>query len=450
MLGVRVFRATRCVPAAAAVLPREVAPTVRKAGVSLPLARVVAPLRPLTTAAIRCAHAPNAQQVETGPLEVTESLANERKVSVVFGDKSSSSFPYVWLRENCQCRACFNKIAIARTFLVEDLDLDIKPKDVQVTDGGLTVEWPDGHVSSFDGPWLHQRAFTQEARERQRSRYMLEKVHWGPEFQVPRVEYRPIMEDDRALLEWILLLERYGVVMLENSSTKKGAINDLINHFAFVKGTHYGTDYELVTNGTPNNLAYTGVKLGLHTDLPYYELPPGTTWLHCIQQHVGEGGANDVTDGLNAAKVLRERHPHHFETLVNTNLYFQDRGFEIYQFDKITKMRTIELDDLGNPNKIHLASQSRDSIMDLDSDGVIAFYHALKAFNHILYELSIRVKTTPGDILVMDNTRVLHGRTYFNDVSSNSTRRIHNAYVDWDELRSTRRVLQDKLNVSIT
>ena len=144
-----------------------------------------------------------------------------------------------------------------------------------------------------------------------------------------------------------------------------------------------------MTHVTPNNLAYTGAKLGLHTDLPYCEYPPGvsdsvilnvltsflflrhngtptqlwcntkrstytyissltttifypqTTWLHCIKQHVGKGGENDLSDGFNAAKILKERQPHHFDTLVNTPIYFQDQGYAHYDFDKITQKNTV-------------------------------------------------------------------------------------------------------------
>lgn len=56
----------------------------------------------------------------------------DKTVSVTFADHSASDYPYVWLRENCQCPTCFQEDAIARLFLVDDLDLNIQPKEVQV------------------------------------------------------------------------------------------------------------------------------------------------------------------------------------------------------------------------------------------------------------------------------------------------------------------------------
>lgn len=55
------------------------------------------------------------------------------------------------------------------------------------------------------------------------------------------------------------------------------------------------------------------------------------------------------------------------------------------------------LDERGHVRRIHMSSQSRDPIMDLDTDGVLQFYKALKTFNSILMEISISVKTKPGE-----------------------------------------------------
>ncbi|KAG0714172.1 Gamma-butyrobetaine dioxygenase [Chionoecetes opilio] len=390
-------------------------------------------------------------------LDVSLVSANTKTVTVTFADNTSSTYPFVWLRENCQCSSCFQNDAIARLFLLDDLDVHIQPKELQVKDGCLRVTWSDGHVSVFTGKWLSRRAFTPEARTAQRTWFMLPKVLWGTDFEVPYSKYSTVMHDDRALLEWLVVLEKYGVTVVEEAPTRVGAINDFIERLGFLKPTHYGKhffcflfssprrDYEIVTQVTPNNLAYTGARLGLHTDLPYCEYPPGTTWLHCIRQHQGKGGENDLTDGFHAAEILRERHRHHFETLVNTPIYFQDQGYALYAFDKITQKMAISLDHLGKVCRIHMSSQSRDSILDLDDSGVIKFYEALKAYNDVLREFSVCVKTKPGDILIIDNTRVLHGRTPFDPKTSEGPRIIHNAYIDLDDLRSKRRILQERL-----
>ena len=50
-------------------------------------------------------------------------------------------------------------------------------------------------------------------------------------------------------------------------------------------------------------------------------------------------------------------------------------------------------------------------------------------------------------MLVMDNTRLLHGRTGYD--SALGERHMNQAYLDWDGALSRRRVLQEKLGVTL-
>ena len=36
-------------------------------------------------------------------------------------------FPYVWLKDNCQCESCFHPVSKTRKILFQDLDPDIQP-----------------------------------------------------------------------------------------------------------------------------------------------------------------------------------------------------------------------------------------------------------------------------------------------------------------------------------
>ena len=47
-------------------------------------------------------------------------------------DMYVQEFPWVWLRDNCQCSKCYEPISQCRIVNLTEWDLDIRPRDVQV------------------------------------------------------------------------------------------------------------------------------------------------------------------------------------------------------------------------------------------------------------------------------------------------------------------------------
>jgi len=54
-------------------------------------------------------------------------------------------YPWVWLRDNCQCKLCYESQAQSRILNLAEFDLDTRPLSAQIEDGKLHVEWDDGH-----------------------------------------------------------------------------------------------------------------------------------------------------------------------------------------------------------------------------------------------------------------------------------------------------------------
>ena len=53
-------------------------------------------------------------------------------VKVGFSDGDTGEYPYVWLRDNCQCSTCFHPVSKSRLFLLRHLDIDVEPTKIQV------------------------------------------------------------------------------------------------------------------------------------------------------------------------------------------------------------------------------------------------------------------------------------------------------------------------------
>lgn len=70
------------------------------------------------------------------------------------------------------------------------------------------------------------------------------------------------------------------------------------------------------------------------------------------------------------------------------------------------------------------------------------WYSAYYKFSNLMYdpEFLVDFKLQRGQILVFDNTRILHGRTGF-DLGEGVYRYLEEVYIDWDEARSKARVI---------
>ncbi|MPC28824.1 Gamma-butyrobetaine dioxygenase [Portunus trituberculatus] len=243
------------------------------------------------TAAARQFAAPQLKSPVSGV--VSSKLRNDI-LEVKFGDGTEGRLPFVWLRDNCQCPQCFSVEALGRKLLLDDLDIEIQPTEVQESIDGLIVKWSDGHKSEYPTKWLQSRSFMPASRAIHRERYALRKEPWGAEHTMRDFDYNTMMSDDRVLLDWLLTMERKGSAMVRNAPKKDVAGPELIEHIAYVKQSHYGPHSPVINRPNTNNVAFTNAKLGMHNDLPQYEHMPGLTTATTPNEILGSESAFPV------------------------------------------------------------------------------------------------------------------------------------------------------------
>ena len=77
-----------------------------------------------------------------------------------------------------------------------------------------------------------------------------------------------------------------------------------------------------------------------------------------------------------------------------------------------------------------------------------AYYRARRSFDRLLRspEFEVRFRLAPGELLMMDNRRLLHGRTGFDP--GEGARHLQGCYIDIDGPRSLYRVLRRRLRAA--
>jgi len=110
----------------------------------------------------------------------------------------------------------------------------------------------------------------------------------------------------------------------------------------------------------------------------------------------------------------------------------------------------IELDPDGAVRAVRSNHRSMQQLPPASSDSeaekLADWYRGYTLFARLIADAAfhIQVQLQPGDLFIVDNRRVLHGRTAYD--SSGGTRHLQGCYADIDGLHSTIRVLEATLD----
>ena len=355
-------------------------------------------------------------------------------------DASESRLQAIWLRDHCQMPSSRDPSNGQRLLNITDIPADTGIGRVSLDDDRLYVTFvPDGHESEFEQDWLYRNCYNLNRQYDDRG--AASKILWhGESFAqgLPRYSYANFCNQPRSKLAALRAVRDYGFVVLEAVPVESGMVLEVIEQFGYVRRTNYGALFEVRAKIDANNLAYTSLGLGCHLDNPYRDPVPGLQLLHCLESST-TGGESVLQDGFNAARILLQEDPEHFTLLCQHWINFR---FSDSETDLRARVPLIEVNDHGDVVKIHYNNRSIDTIK-LAPELIQPFYAAYRHFAEILEreQLQIVFKLDPGELVLFDNTRILHARKAYSDAG---TRHLQGAYSDLDGLYSSLRLLENR------
>ena len=247
--------------------------------------------------------------------------------------------------------------------------------------------------------------------------------------------------DDTQLKEWLTQFLEPGFIVFTGVPTKPESIFRVGSSFGFTRETNFGALFDVRSTAAASDLAYTSLPLDPHTDNPYRDPVPGVQLLHCLVNETS-GGLSTLVDGFAAAQALKERDGEAFKLLSSTPVRFryQDPTTEL-----VASATPIQLDAAGGVVTIHF-SPRLDFVPLRPPKELADYYRARRAFDHLLRspEFEIRFLLGAGELLMMDNRRLLHGRTGFDP--GEGERHLQGCYIDIDGPRSLYRVVRRRLS----
>jgi gamma-butyrobetaine dioxygenase len=351
-------------------------------------------------------------------------------LAATWSDGTTSFWPAIWLRDQCACAECRHPSG-QRLFEIGDLPEHPEIERVATQSDAVRVTWKnEGHVSTYPAAFLYEHDL--------KPKHPPLIALWGAGLaELPEGDWPTIARDAAAELAWLEAYHAHGFGLLRNVPAKAGMVAEVGDHFGFVRTTNYGKLFDVISTPDPNNLANTALGLGVHSDNPYRDPTPGVQLLHCLVSDA-PGGDSLLVDGFAAAEQLRVWAPEQFELLTRVPAKFR---FADKDTDLRARTPLISVDFEGKITAVHFNNRSFAGI-DVPVELIEPWYEAYRNFAQILKqpERELTFRLAPGDLLVMQNERALHGRTAFDP--NLGRRHLQGCYVDKDGLESRMRVLR--------
>jgi gamma-butyrobetaine dioxygenase len=358
-------------------------------------------------------------------------------LSIEWANGRTSEFSSHWLRDNCPSDR--DRSNGQRLVDIADLPTDPRIQAALLQPDSVVVRWEtEPGTTSFDLAWLARHAPGEPGF---RGPELTGRL-WlgGAPLDFGWSTFEQMRADPEARLLWLTRLLQDGIAFLREVPREDSGVLGAASLVGQVAETNYGLVFDVRSVPQPENLAYSDLGLGLHTDNPYREPVPGFQLLH-VKVASDEGGESLFADGFAIAEHLRATEPECFKLLTQTAVPFlyRSKDAELY-----AERPFIQLAVDGSVVAVHYNNRSI-APMRLPAGETEPFYASYRAFARLLREprFQLQLHLSDGELVAFDNRRVLHGRTAFR--SARYPRHLRGCYLTRDSVYSQAALLRRKL-----
>ncbi|MCU1397480.1 MAG: Trimethyllysine dioxygenase [Acidimicrobiales bacterium] len=371
--------------------------------------------------------------------DITALRTHSASLEVEWSDGLFSRYPWIWLRDHAHDADTLHPVTQQRQLFTAGLPETLAPMAVAlgVGDtgsgvGDVLIRWEHD-----DAPSVLPAAFLARYRHPRVARAGVEvtPVLWDAATLdgAPTVAFADVMASDEGIREWLGATSRFGFCLAVGTSATAEATEQLLRRIGYVRETIFGGMWEFTADLTKADTAYTDLELRPHTDGTYSHDAPGVQLLHYLE-FVGTGGESTIVDAFAVAARLRSAHPDHYRTLSTVQVPGQYIGDGSHL---LAARPVLRHDHTGTLVQVSFNNYDRAPFL-LPEDEMLAFYAALRAFDQLVNdpEMQWRHVLAPGEAMLFDNWRVLHGRCAYTGL-----RRMCGGYVNREDVESRYRQL---------
>lgn len=219
----------------------------------------------------------------------------------------------------------------------------------------------------------------------------------------------------------------FGFAVITDCPTSVNSVADIVAEVGYVRNSIFGGIWTFEANQAMEDSAYSSGALRPHTDGTYCIDPPGVQILLCLEKE-GAGGESILVDGFAVAQEIKQRHAQDYQALREINISSSYCGDGVM----LQASHPIFSECQGVFQQVCFNNYDRD-VMRFDKDTMRALYQGIQRADRLFNDPAWqwRAMLQPGEALVFDNWRMLHGRTAYT-----GRRRLAGCYSNREDLES--------------
>ena len=351
------------------------------------------------------------------------------KINILFSNNKEDNFLNIWLRDHAKDEDSWDHRSNQRKIFTAKLDPKLHIKKAILKDNGKSVDilWSDlkkpiNYTSNF---------FLENSNKSQKINNNIkiwDKKDIGEEIYT---DFQNTITND-GFKEFLEKLYKFGFVVIQNCKTEMSSVEKIANKIGYVRESIFGGLWSFESNNDMADSAYTQDELRPHTDSTYSNDAPGLQLLLCCH-YEATGGESIMVDGFKIAEKIYKENRDLYTLLSEIEVTGQYIGDGVFLEAKrpIFKLNS-------NKELVQVSFNNYDrAAFRMDDEKTLKFYDAIREFDLIANnrEYQWRHILKPGELLIFNNWRILHGRGSFK-----GDRKMSGCYINKEDFDSSCRM----------
>ena len=351
------------------------------------------------------------------------------KINILFSNNKEDNFLNIWLRDHAKDEDSWDHRSNQRKIFTAKLDPKLHIKKAILKDNGKSVDilWSDlkkpiNYSSNF---------FLENSNKSQKINNNIkiwDKKDIGEEIYT---DFQSTITND-GFKEFLEKLYKFGFVVIQNCKTEMSSVEKIANKIGYVRESIFGGLWSFESNNDMADSAYTQDELRPHTDSTYSNDAPGLQLLLCCH-YEATGGESIMVDGFKIAEKIYKENRDLYTLLSEIEVTGQYIGDGVFLEAKrpIFKLNS-------NKELVQVSFNNYDrAAFRMDDEKTLKFYDAIREFDLIANnrEYQWRHILKPGELLIFNNWRILHGRGSFK-----GDRKMSGCYINKEDFDSSCRM----------